>query len=178
MFLLCVFMMPALRWRQTLRRSDAPTKLRRQREKWKTRATTLSARLSFSPSRLPVFILSPPFSLLRGPFFPPSHLSACHFSVSHLSFDMEMSHQPQPKARWLVPKIYLLKVAQFLIKCSRWADKRWVLWREKQQLKATEAASTVLQIPEFNKGTETMSFLMAYVKMCDSSTNQGGCWLS
>lgn len=147
--------------------TDAPTKLRRQREKWKTRATTLSERMS---PRLPVFILSSPFSLLHGPFFlsPPS---ACHFSVSHLSFDMEISHQPQPKASWLVPKMYLLKAAQFLIKCSRWVDRRGVLWREKQQLRATEAASTFLQIPEFNKGTETISFLMAYVKMCDISAN-------
>lgn len=104
-------------------------------------------------------------------FFPPAISLPATSPVSHLSFDMEISHQPQPKARWLVPKIYLLKAAQFLIKCSRWADKRWVLWWEKQQLKATEAASTVLQIPEFNKGTETIRFVMAYVKMGDISAN-------
>lgn len=42
---------------------------------------------------------------------------------------------------------------------------------KQQQLKATEAASTVLQIPEFNKGTETIRFLMASVKMCNISAN-------
>lgn len=119
-------------------------------------------RASLSSSFLP--ILSPSWSLFL------SVLSACHFCVSHLSFDMEIAHQPQPKARWLVPKMYLLKAAQFLIKCSCWADKRRVLWK-KQQLRATEAASTVLQILEFNKGTETIRFLMAYVKMCNISAN-------
>lgn len=53
------------------RRSDTQTKLRCQREKWKTRPTTLSERMSFSSPCLPVFILSPPFSLLHGPFFFP-----------------------------------------------------------------------------------------------------------
>lgn len=47
--------------------------------------------------------------------------------LSHLSFDMEISHQPQPEASWLFLKMYLLKAAQFLIKCSHCVYERQTL---------------------------------------------------
>lgn len=123
---MCVcFSMPAFRWRQMLRHADETAQPERKVKNKGYNSFREDVLLIAAPPRLHPFS---PFSLLHGPFFL-SPLSACHFCVSHLSFDMEISHQPQPKARRLVPKMYLLKAAHFLIKCSRWVDKRRVLYK-------------------------------------------------
>lgn len=93
-----------------------------------TRARTLLEWMSVSspPMSSSSIATSSPHSLSFALplFLPPSAFSV---SLSHLSFDMEISHQPQPEASWLFLKMYLLKAAQFLIKCSHCVYKRQTL---------------------------------------------------
>lgn len=76
--------------------SDTQTKLHSQREKWKTRATTLSERMSCSSPRLPVFILSPHSLSFTVPFSSALCLPATSASLTWaLIWKSLTSHSPK-----------------------------------------------------------------------------------
>lgn len=123
----CVFLCRSLDW---------------DRQHWHTQTklccTKKSNRITRARALLEwMSVSSPPPPLLQDSH-PPLHSlsftfplflprSASPVSFSHLSFDMEISHQPEPEASWLFLKMYLLKAAQFLIKCSHYVYKRQTL---------------------------------------------------